>query len=162
MDYNYKEMLESARATGTTSEKTMWASIESVNGLLCSIKKSHPDLYWKFMREQHGILFGNHYDEAFAMYDVAQLVYLSREGKEISGAHWTAAQVEEATKQLSFPSGTTKWDKYVAFNVMYSDACQDFEDEAILKMAYRFFFADKDWPTNTKIWEYLQLRSDQE
>lgn len=37
--------------------------IESIDNLLCIIEKEHPNIYWKFMREQHGILYKNHYTE---------------------------------------------------------------------------------------------------
>ena len=56
MEMNYKRMVEHARQTGTTNEKTMWESIESFSELLEELEESHPDLYWEFMRKQHGIM----------------------------------------------------------------------------------------------------------
>ena len=56
---------------------------------------------------------------------------------------------------MSFPSGTNKWDKYVAFNAAYSDLMKEFDDAQILKAGYLLYFADEDWGSTTKIWEYM-------
>ena len=78
-----------------------------------------------------------------------------RKGEKKTGSYWTLDQVEEASKSLSFPSGTTKYDKYVAFNVFYSDMSTMMSDEQILASAYKFFFADEDAPAG-KVWLYMQ------
>lgn len=75
-------MLESAKSAGLASEKTMWAGLESVSEMLCVMKREHPDMYWKFIREQHGVIYGNHYSEDFAMYDVEQMAHTNKEGKK--------------------------------------------------------------------------------
>lgn len=153
-------MLKSAQKSGKTTEKQMWESIESVSDLLCEIKDAHPDLYWRFMREQAGIINGGHYNEEFAVYDVSQIEYTDKEGNKHTGAYWTCEQIDEATKGMTFPNGTTKWDMYVAFNLAYSDFCKKFEAEEILKIGYLLYFADEDWSgdgkiSSTKTWEYV-------
>lgn len=153
-------MVKTAQKSGKTTEKQMWESIESVSDLLCEIKDAHPDLYWRFMREQAGIINGSHYDEEFAMHDVSKIEYTDKEGKPHKGAYWTCEQVEEATKGMSFPAGTTKWDRFVAFNLAWSDFCKKFDDAQILQIGYLFFFADEDWSADgkgsaTKVWDYI-------
>lgn len=155
-------MLESAKSAGLASEKTMWAGLESVSEMLCVMKREHPDMYWKFIREQHGVIYGNHYSEDFAMYDVEQMAHTNKEGKKESGGYWTLSQIEDATRSMQFPSGTNKWDKYVAFNSAHSDLCRKFDDDTILKIAHTFFFADEDWPTDTKIWDYMCCKAEEE
>lgn len=144
----YKEMIEDARAKGTASEKEMWLSIEMVGELLEDIEEAHPDLYWKFMREQFGVLNKGHYNEEFARHDVSKMQPI--------GEYWSCKDIEEATKGMAFPAGTTIWDKYVAFNGMANDL-QGEEDATILKVAYKFWFEDKDWHKGNKIWEYMKL-----
>lgn len=90
MKYTFKEMLDDAKRAGLTSDKVMMRSVESMSELLCLVKEEHPELYWKFMREQYGIMYGNHYNEAFAMFDVGMMRYIDRDGKKCEGAHWTA------------------------------------------------------------------------
>ena len=154
----YKTMVKEAKAAGLTTEKTMWESIDSFSDLLDELKDAHPDMYWRFMREQHGLMHHNHYDESFALYDVAQLRYTNKAGEKMSGAHWTVEQIESATAGMRFPPGTTKWDKYVAFNAMYSDLSKGFEDGDILKAGHLFYFADEDWGDDTKIWDIYSAK----
>lgn len=154
---DYQEMIKAAQKSGKATEKQMWQSIESVSDLLCDIKDAHPDLYWQFMRKQAGIIMGCHYDKEWADYDTSQIVYTDRSGKKHTGAYWTCEQIEEVTKAMAFPSGTTKWDKFVAFNSFYADTCKALTDEQILNAAYQFYFADEDFSTNTKIWRYMAM-----
>lgn len=156
MEMNYRHMVESAKKAGLTNEKTMWESIDSFSELLEELKESHPQLYWDFMRKQHGIMFHDHYDETFAMWDVSQMHSTDKNGNKKEGAHWTSEQIESATAGMKFPQGTTKWDRYVAFNAIWHDMSKHFEDGEILKIAYAFFFADEDWGDDGKIWDYME------
>lgn len=94
-----------------------------------------------------------------AVFDVSQIAYTDKEGKKHTGAYWTCEQVEEATKAMSFPSGTTKWDKFVAFNSFFADTCKVLTEEQTLKTAYQFYFADEDFPKErgAKIWLYMAM-----
>lgn len=157
---NYQEMVKAAQKNGKTTEKQMWQSIESVSDLLYEIKDAHPELYWRFMREQYGIMNNCHYaDKEFAEYDVSQIEYTDKDGKSHTGAYWTCEQIEEATKGMTFPSGVTKWDKFVAFNSFLADTCKVLTDEQIIKAGYQFYFADEDFPKEhgTKIWHYMKM-----
>lgn len=153
----YKEMLEHAKVKGLASEKTMWDSIDDIEDMLCYMKREHPDKYWRFMRNQHAIMWHDHYSEEFAKYDVDQLEWEDTEGNKHKGAHWTMEQVLEASKGLSFPAGTTDSDKWVAFNSMYSDLASICTDAEIIKIAYVFYFKDLDfdYTKSGKIWKYM-------
>jgi hypothetical protein len=151
----YSEMLEEAKNAGLTNEKIMWKSIAGVSEMLQLVKRDHPEMYWEFMREQHGILYGNHYNESFAIHDVSMIRYTDRMGKKCEGPYWTLEQIESATKGMAYPAGTTKWDKYVAFNGFYADTCTVLEEEQIIKAAHKFYFMDEDAPQG-KIWLYME------
>ena len=162
---NFKEIVEKAKASGTWNEKTMWRSVCSMANLLADIKKEHPQMFWNFIREQHGILFGMHYHEDFARYDVSQMTYTDKEGKKRTEPHWSVEQAEEVMKTLQFPNGVTKWDWWVALCAMHSDLCGVLDDEHIIKAAYAFYFKDADWDEGnksgyspTKIWEYFSCK----
>lgn len=145
----YKEMIKGAIERGMTSEAKMWENVDAVDELLAMIQKEHPDKYWKFIRKQHGTIYNNHYDEEFARWDVEQMKPL--------GMYWTVQEVEEATKGMVFPNGTTIWDKFVGFNAFANDLKPELTDEQILKAAYKFWFKDEDWKGKNKIWEYTCL-----
>ena len=74
-----------------------------------------------------------------------------------TGVHWTVEQIESATTSKKFPEGTTKWDKFVAYNATWHDLSREFTDEQILKAAYLLWFADDDWHTDGKIWDYMGI-----
>ena len=148
-------MVDTAKKAGVTNEKTMWESIDSFTELLEELKESHPQLYWDFMRKQHGIMYHGHYDEAFAMHDVSKMHSTDKSGEKKEGAHWTSEQIESAVVGLKFPQGTTKWDRFVAMNSAYHDWRKDYADADILKIGYLFYFADEDWGDESKVWEYM-------
>ena len=153
----YKEMLEHAKAKGLASEKTMWDSIDDIEDMLCYMKREHPDKYWRFMQNQHAIMWNNHYSEDFAEYDIEHIKYKDKEGKEHEGGHWTKDQVLSATSGKTYPPGTTDCDKWVAYNVMYADLNKVLDDARILDVAYAFFFADDDfdYTKGGKVWKYM-------
>lgn len=142
-------MIEEAKKKGLASEKVMWDSVDDLDDMLCDIKREHPDKYWKFIRKQHGIMYNNHYDERFARWDVEQMKPL--------GMYWSLPQIEEVTKGMAFPAGTTPWDKFVAFNSFANDLHDTIPDEQIIKASHAFWFADKDWKGEGKIWKYVMM-----
>lgn len=156
----YKEMIEQARSRGVTSEQVMWGSIEEFDNMLCQIKENDPALYWDFIHKQHKALYKGHYDEEFAKYDLQQVYYINKQGEKTNKPYWTVEQVEESTKGYNFPNGTTKWDKWVAFNVFRSDTMKSLPDDLALKAGWEFFFDDIDFKKEgtTKIWDYVHCK----
>lgn len=153
-------MVRNAHDSGATDEGKMWLAVQDLGQSLEMIKDKDPDLYWHIMRRQHGILYDRHYCKEFAEYDVSQIAYTNAKGEERNGAHWTRQQIVEATKGRPFPSRVNDYDKYVAYNVAYSDLCKSFDDAQILEAAYMLYFADEDWGSGkdcTKIWDYMCL-----
>lgn len=147
-------MLMEAKKKGLTTENKMWESIDALSPMLAMMKEEHPEEYGRFMRNQHEMLYGPHYDEHFSHKDVDELEYTDKDGMKHKGAHWTKDEVLAATAGMTFHNSVTPCDKYVAFNSMYSDLCKDFTDEDILKIGYIYFFKDEDAPDG-KIWKYM-------
>lgn len=155
--FTIEQMLRNAQKEGYASDATMWASIKYLE----KIKEEDKHLYWRMAREMHNLIYSGHYSEEFALYDVGQIFYFDKDENKVYGQHWTVAQVEEATRGIVFPKGTNKWDKYVAYNVLWSDLHQVLPDEEILEAAYAFFFKDPDYttqPNTTKLWMYMNCR----
>lgn len=141
-------------------EAVMWETARLVSDFIKPMKETNKKEYWNLMRKVYGLMSGGHYDEVWANHDVSQIEYTDKEGKKHTGAYWTCEQIEEATKGMTFPSGTTKWDKFVSFNFAWSDFCKKFDDAQILQIGYLFFFADEDWSaegkgSSIKVWEYV-------
>lgn len=147
-------MFKLAKEKGVANESKMWESVVALEPAMEIIEREHPEEYWAMMRRQHEILWGPHYDDAFAEHDVDGLRWTGKDGQKHHGAHWSKQQVVDATAGMSFPQGTTDCDKYVAMNSFYADMCQVMDESALLKAAHRFYFADEDAP-NGKIWRYM-------
>ena len=150
----YKEMIKQARSSGRVSEDSMWKSIERVDDLLKDVKEENPEAYWNFMREAHEDLYGCHYDQTYAEYDLSTIHYTDSDGVHHQGAHWSLNEILSATRNKTFPEGTTDYDKWVAYNAAYADFCKRFSDGEILDIAYLFYFFDEDAPEG-KVWKYM-------
>ena len=151
----YKKMIDQARKDGVASEKIMWESIADVDVLLAEVSEAHPEVVRKFMRRQHELMYGPHYNELMAMEAMKGIRYTDKEGKVREGAYWTVEEVENATRGMEFPAKTTRWDKFVAFNSFRSDVCRTIDDAEVLKSAHAFYFADEDFAGEGKIWHYM-------
>lgn len=115
----YNDLIIEARRNCVWNDAAMEKSVKSVDDLLQYVKDVNKEVYWAFMRQQSGILYSHHYNEAFATYDVGQMCSTDKDGNTRRGVYWSVAQTEDATRGLDFPEGVTQWDKYVAFNAMW-------------------------------------------
>ena len=148
-------MLMEAKKKGFTNESKMWESIADLDVILDKIEEEHPEMYEEFMCQQHKKLFGAHFTPDYADREIDKLKYTDKQGVQHTGAHWTKAQVLEATKPMSFAPGVTDCDKYVAFNAAYAKLNKKYDDSQILDIAYSFFFGDNK---ATKTWDYMMSK----
>lgn len=153
---DYKNMIEKAQRDGVANTDKMWQSIAAVGDLMNDVPEATAK---RFARKQHEILYGCHYDEMLAADELAGLTFTDRDGYDRTGPHWSADQVEEAMRGVRFPDGVTKWDKWVAANLSYSDLCREMSDDAVLTAAKLFYFMDMDWPDpSAKVWQYMSAK----
>ena len=153
---DYKKMIETYAKNGGSEEK-MWESVAITAEMFDYIKETDPEKYECFMRKQHEILYGKHYDEVLALYEVEKMHSTGADGVKHHGAHWSVEEVEAATADKTFGKSVTKWDKYVAYNATWHDFNKKFEDDKLLCAAYLLWFADEDWKTAGKIWDYMAI-----
>lgn len=151
---DYKKMITDYAKNGG-DEKKMWSSVEVTAEAMEYLKEVSPEKYDCLMRKLHESLYGKHYCEDLALHDVSLMHSTGADNMKHTGAHWTAEQIESATANKAFPKGTTKWDKYVAYNATYHDLHKKFKDEEILEAAFLFWFDDEDWSEDGKIWDYM-------
>lgn len=156
-------MLKHYKEKGLFSEAKMWESIECLDELLEEMEEDCPDKFWEFMRDQHEIFMGPHFDEKFAKYQVEHMHHKGTDGKEYKGAKWDIEQTNSVMSKYKsvLPSGTTEWDFFVALNASYHDHCNEYKEwfadkyeERIIEEAVNFYFKDDDAP-NGKVWYYM-------
>lgn len=151
---DFMEMVRDSANNGG-NEQTMWKAVEVANDMLCGIKDAHPEKYNEYLRKMNEVLFGNHYGKAIACEDVSKMRSQAEDGTMHTGEHWTADDIELNTDGMDFPEGTTRWDKYVAFNDMWHKLHHDFSDGDIIKIAHKIFFSEHNNSGACKVWSYM-------
>lgn len=162
----YFEFIKNNYGKMRANESLMWASIEEVSELLEEMREADPAKFWAFMRKAHEQMLGAHFDETYARWQVERMHHTSPNGSVHRGEHWTIDQVMAATNKYraKFPAEVTEWDVYVALNSQWHDyddwAATKFDspeqrDTAIIDGAIAFWFADEDYPSPTKVWDYF-------
>lgn len=150
----YKEIVKQSLRKG--SEEVMHKSVELVDELLMEIKQEHPQRYWRFIREQQGLVSGGHYDEAFARYDVEQMWHTDKRGEKHCGEHWSVSQARQVMREHGLASPVNEYDVYVAINAFWHDlSCVIEEESVIVEAAVAFWFKDEDFSGKSKVWWYL-------
>lgn len=165
---SYKDFLKENYSKVRGDEAVMWKSVESVSELIEKMKDAHPQMYWSFMREQHEIVRGKHFDEAYAKYEVSQMCHKGADGKMYRGEHWSVEETNSVLSQYrsSVPSQYNEYDFYVALNAQYHDYCawvkkhipDKDETEVIVSSAIAFWFNDEDWGNTSKVWDYFAMK----
>ena len=162
---SYYDIVKSNAAKFRGDEKAMWASIESVSALLEQIKEEHPDLYWSFLRDQHEVMVGHHFNEAYAKWEVEKMHHKGMDGTTYKGEHWSIEQTNAVLPGMrsKIPPAYNEWDFYVALNASYHDFCKTAKkhlpektDELIIDLAVAFWFEDEDWEDTTIVWDYFR------
>lgn len=124
MEMNYRQMVDHAKKAGVTNEKTMWESIDSFSELLEELKEKHPDMYWEFIRKQHAIMYHNHYNEEFAMWEIEHMFYKDKNGEIHNSPRWNKAQYRAAydiNKMRLRNQSVNMWDFAVTLEMIASD-----------------------------------------
>ncbi|MBO4691048.1 MAG: hypothetical protein J5621_09285 [Paludibacteraceae bacterium] len=153
---DYKKMIKSFADAGG-DERKMWSSVDVTAEAMEYLKEVSPEKYECVMRKLSEALYGKHYDEEMAYNDAEKIFYVDANGVKHVGAHWSVEEINAATKDKTFPKGTTDWDKFIAYNVTFSDLNSKFNEEQILCAAYLMWFSDPDWHGTGKIWDYMSL-----
>jgi hypothetical protein len=83
--------------------------------------------------------------------------YHKRNGAATTAIGLSAGLGGAALSDKSINKSVTKWDKFVAANAFWHDLSNDFTDEQIICATYKFWFADEDWHSDGKIWDYMKI-----
>ena len=149
----YKDLIKESLVKG--SDEVMHKSVELVDELLMEVKQEHPQRYWRFVREQQGLISGGHYNEEFARYDVEQMWHTDKRGEKHCGEHWSVSQARQVMREHGLASPINEYDVYVALNAFWHDLACVIEDESVLiEAAVAFWFKDEDTVGHSKIWRY--------
>ena len=146
-------------------EDMMWTTTRLVSQ---AVEESmDKDSRHKLLRSIYGKLSDGHYNEEYAMEDVAQMYYKDRHGDRHYAPYWSVPTVMEIYSNVKdeIPA-YNEWDFFVVVNMIKSDDYTMLErwypgltseqyDEKIVEMSLNWL-KDEDNPYgDSKIWSYL-------
>lgn len=166
----YYDLVKSNYATMKGNDGVMWAQIEAVDELLEELMEPHPKEYWAFMRRAHEAMFGMHFNEAYAEWQVEHMYHIGDDGREYKGERWSLKDTTSVMQKYRgrIPGEYNEYDVYVALNAQWHDtictAKRHFStiEEAesyIIDEAVAVWLNDQDWGAHDKVWRYFRCKT---
>ena len=148
-------------------EGTMWKSVEVISRAVEDVFPA--DKKEKLMRDVYNIISTGHYNEDFAKEDISKMFYTDSNDNKHNAPYWPEEAVKEIYDQYSddIPDYNF-YDFLVTMNMIASDNWRMLEkwfpgvsesemNKRIAEMSVNWL-DDEDWPTTTKIWDYVSKR----
>ena len=142
----------------------MWESVETISRFVD--KYMSDEEKEKLMRDVYNVVSDGHYNPEFAKEDIAKMYYKDKNGNKHYAPYWPEPAVRSIyERHASEMPGYNFYDFEVTMNMIASDnwcmltkwfpgISSDEMNEKVTEMAISWL-RDDDWPTGTKIWDYL-------
>lgn len=150
-------------------ENVMWESTKLLSDTLAPMAESHPDKYWKLIKDMYALMNGPHFDEDFGQWQIEHMYFVDKNGHKHNAPYWNPEQMKsvfDTYKGKIKAPGTTPWDFFVALNMIKSDNWCLFKqwwpdaddstlDAKVIESTINYF-DDEDAPHKEgKIWYYF-------
>lgn len=150
-------------------ETVMWDATRMMSDALKPMKETDPDHYWHLVKQMYALMNGPHFDEDFGRWQISQMHFTDKAGKQHHAPYWTDAQMQavyEAHKSKLKQPSYTCWDFAVVLNMIKSDnwclyrswwpeATDADLDNKVFESAVNYL-NDEDYPQKDgKIWHYF-------
>ena len=147
-------------------ESAMWPALSAVSE---AVEESmDADARRDLLQKVYAGMSGHHYNEEFAMDDVAKMYYKGADGKEHHAPYWTVDQVKAVYDNVarSIPDYNF-WDFFVTLQMIKADnflllkrwfpeATAEELDKLLVDLAVNFLEDPDSKDAGHKIWSYLQ------
>lgn len=103
-------------------EEAMWKSVRILSEMMDELKESHPEKYWKMLKDTYASMCGPHFNEEFGEWQIEQMFFKDKNGNIHHAPNWTREQyktVYELNKGKL--KDYTCWDFAVAVEMQYTD-----------------------------------------
>ena len=148
-------------------EGMMWKTVRIISDAVEADMPKEPK--HALMRKIFGVMSDHHYNSDLAHEDVSKMYYTDASGNRHDAPYWPEDAVQRIYEDHKdeIPDYNF-WDFYVTMNMLASDnwcmlmrwfrgISQDELNERITEMSLSWL-SDEDWPTTTKIWDYMSAR----
>lgn len=149
-------------------EDTMWKAVDVISR---AIEESMPaEKKSELMREVYRAVSVGHYNEDFAHDDISRMYYIDKNGTRHDAPYWPESAVKELYDNYKddIPDYNF-WDFLVTLTMiasnnwcMYKGWFPNYSAEELNEKfaeAAVTWLADDNWPSRTKIWDYLNRRA---
>lgn len=166
----FKEVVESYN-TSNISNKDLLEAINNLYPAMNMVQENDPKCFWKAMRNFHKHIFGNHFNEMYAKYQVSNMFHMKRNGTKCTGEIYSMEEAKHIYDKYvrNVSTNYNCYDVYVAINAQYHDyACMYSEwysditkeelDNKIIASAIKFWFKDDD-AEDGKVWNYFDINN---
>ena len=147
-------------------EDTMWKSTKLISDAIeADMPKDAAD---KLKHNIYAMMCGGHFNEDFAKEAVSKMYYVDEDGEKKYAPYWTEAAVREMYESVKADiEHYNFWDFFVTVHMCASDnhalLLKWFPDDTTEDREPKYvelavnWLRDADWPTHTKIWDYLNI-----
>lgn len=66
----YYDMVKANYNKLRNDDNVMWGSVNLMDELLEEMEKHHKERYWKILRDTHELIYGKHFNEEYAVWQV--------------------------------------------------------------------------------------------
>lgn len=146
-------------------EGMMWKTVDVISK---AVEESMPEeKRMELVREIYEEMTGGHYDETFAMEDIAKMYYTDRSDKKHYAPYWSVSTMEEVYNGIKSEIHEYNfWDFAVALNMEASDKwlllerwypnmTEQERNAKLVDLAVNFLKDEDAKHPDSKIWHYL-------
>ena len=165
---NFKDIIDYYRSNVRLDGIKAWDVIEGMGSTLCENKDIDKDAFWETMKDFHEEVFGEHFNEPYAHWQVEQMYHTDKNGKKHHEPLFTIAEAKSVyDKHIKhLPKDVTPCDVYVALNAQYHDninlyerwfpqSTEDDMEAIIIEATMTNWFQDED-ASGDKVWRYFR------
>lgn len=165
---DFTKMIEHYRKNVRLSNETAWDVIDCFMENIINNKVIDDKKLICIAKDIHEIVYGKHFDEFLAKYQVSKMFYVDNEGNKLSKEAFSYAEAKKVyDKIVKNIDDSTVWDVYVALNAQYNDNIMLYKEwfkesseeeikNKIVKSAITNWFEDVD-ATSHKVWNYFRI-----
>ena len=73
-------------------EEAMWKSVRILSEMMDELKESHPEKYWKMLKDTYASMCGPHFNEEFGEWQIEQMFFKDKNGNIHHAPNWTREQ----------------------------------------------------------------------
>lgn len=165
---HFKDIMDYYKSNVRLDGIKAWDIIGEMGEALAKNKDIDKEAFWETMKDFHEDVFGEHFNEPYAEWQVSHMYHTDNKGKKCTEPMFsmTEAKAVYDKKLKGHHKDITPCDVYVALNAQYHDninlyerwfpnADEDEMEAIIIESTLNDWFEDED-ASDEKVWRYFR------